>query len=393
MAGIKQGLPLSPWLFLFYINDVFDYFDGIFGRNGLLETVHLLIHADDTTLLASSRESAEQKFRSLLAYCRMNHISLQVSKCEFIVINGDASDREPFIFENERIGNVPFLSLLGSHLSQTGKLEEDLELHMSKRYLAVHKFYNFIRANKLAPIPVKLKILEACCTTALLYNCETFGPKVPKQLESTYYSLIKCCLGVRSSAPNKLVLIESGMPSLESMIRSRQFAFFTRFIGNLKENSGRKIVFDAIQDSGCDYLDHYVNLLTTYHTKDDIKQHYRDKLVSEVNDSAQHPDKYKFQVYKRFNPDLTALDLHSTHFKLPRLRLSSHCMPVETGRWRRLTREERVCTACNTLGDEEHYIYTCPEIDRTNLDDIPEFHELHNYDKLHLLMERLESYL
>ena len=69
-------------------------------------------------------------------------------------------------------------------------------------------------------------------------------------------------------------------------------------------------------------------------------------------------------------------------------------MPVETGRWRRLTsREERVFTACNTLGDEEHYIYTCPEIDRTNLDDIPEFHELHNYDKLHLLMERLESYL
>ena len=66
MAGIKQGLPLSPWLFLFYINDIFDYFEGIFGRNGLFETIHLLIHADDTTIIASSRERAEQKYDDVL---------------------------------------------------------------------------------------------------------------------------------------------------------------------------------------------------------------------------------------------------------------------------------------------------------------------------------------
>ena len=93
LAGIKQGLPLSPWLFLFYINDIFDFFDGIYGMTSLLETIHLLIHADDTTILASSRELAEAKIKSLLHYCAINHISLQLSKCEFIVINGTMDDK------------------------------------------------------------------------------------------------------------------------------------------------------------------------------------------------------------------------------------------------------------------------------------------------------------
>ena len=54
-----------------------------------------LIHAADTTLLESSRESAEQKFKTMLEYCKENQI--QIQKCEVIVINGDDEDREPTI--------------------------------------------------------------------------------------------------------------------------------------------------------------------------------------------------------------------------------------------------------------------------------------------------------
>ena len=106
-------------------------------------------NTDDTTIIAGSRESAERKLRSLKRYCSINHISLQLSKCEFIVINGDESDSQPLCCGDEHIANVPYLTLLGSHLSASGLLKDDLDLHMTKRYVAVHNFYNWLRSNKL----------------------------------------------------------------------------------------------------------------------------------------------------------------------------------------------------------------------------------------------------
>ena len=50
------------------------------------------------------------------------------------------------------IGHSSYLSLLGSHLSESGRLKEDMDHHLKKRFQACIKFYNFARVNKLAPL-------------------------------------------------------------------------------------------------------------------------------------------------------------------------------------------------------------------------------------------------
>ena len=76
-----------------------------------------------------------------------------------------------------------------------------------------------------------------------------------------------------------------------------------------------------------------------------------------------------------------------------RLRLGSHYIPIETGRWRRIPRHDRKCSPCNTFGDARNYIDNCPEIERNDIEDIPNLHNLANYSKLQLLMKNLDKYL
>ena len=143
----------------------------------------------------------------MLSYCNLNYVIPQFSKCEFVVVNGTDDDREPLPFGNSMLENVEYITLLGSHLTSGVSLAEEISLHMQKRYKSVIKFYNFIRSNKSAPLKVKIKVLKSCVMSSLLYNCETFGNCVPKDLELTYLKLLKCCFNVCANKCPKIYFI------------------------------------------------------------------------------------------------------------------------------------------------------------------------------------------
>jgi hypothetical protein len=50
---------------------------------------------------------------------------------------------------------------------------------------------------------------------------------------------------------------------------------------------------------------------------------------------------------------------------LCRFRTTSHKLPIETGRWQNIARENRKCLLCNSdvIGDEFHYIFSCSKFD------------------------------
>ena len=71
-SGIKQGLPLSLYLFLFYIDDVFKYFDETFMNDAqdVYDRIHILIHADDANMFATLRDMMIRKLQAMLLYCQ-----------------------------------------------------------------------------------------------------------------------------------------------------------------------------------------------------------------------------------------------------------------------------------------------------------------------------------
>ena len=99
-------------MFLFYVNDIFSFFQVAHKNTSdiIYEIVHVLMHADDANILASTRDIAVAKLKTLLTYCSLNCIIREYKKCEFITINGDEKDTEP----------LPFGDKVLKHLSSFG---------------------------------------------------------------------------------------------------------------------------------------------------------------------------------------------------------------------------------------------------------------------------------
>ena len=374
-AGIKQGLPLSPMLFLFYVNDIFAFFQELYKNtaNCIYEIVHVLVHADDATLIASSRTLATNKLIHLLEYCGLNSIIPQYSKCEFIAINGDDGDVEDLPFGNRLLNSVTHLNLLGSHLSATGTLAEDLKLHMQSRHKSCIKYFNFLRANRLAPLVVKIKVLKACVVNSLLYNCETFGNCIPKDLEKTYNKLLRSTFNVRTNTPSLTLYIESGFLPINALITARQLNFFTRYKSDLVGNTPRVQLFNRLMREPTEYIQHYIDISEKYSSVADVYRESANDVKRKIREYASDTSKdhYKYEIYVEFNPELQKSPFIDNPNPLSgdiiRFRLGSHLLPIETGRWSRTKRPGRLCIECGVLGDERHAIYQCRNVDRTNV--------------------------
>ena len=396
-AGIKQGLPLSPYIFLFYVDDIFAFFDGVYGISVdiIYEIIHILLHADDATLLAHTRNLAVSKLGSLLQYCNINCIVPQYTKCEFMVINGNTEDKKPIEFGSRYISHTESLTLLGSNLSQSGNLADDLNADFCSRFRSCIKYYNFLRSNRRAPLSVKLEVLRACVVLSVLHNCEAFGYKTPKDLETQYYKLIKATLGVRQSTPNLIVLIESGLLPLKAIITSRQLGFLKRFSESLHPGSSRSKVFEKLkEDENEKYIQHYITISRKYTSKSEIYNEFVSDIKQQINSLADQGN-YKFEIYRRMNPTLEPSPLlnlpHPLSDTIIKFRLGSHKLPIETGRWRGLERGDRVCAECQVLGDEEHFLYVCPQIQRNDLQLPGELADLWKHADVFKLFARLKD--
>ena len=278
-SGIKQGSPLSPFLFFFYIDDVFNFLGKIYdgGRN-VLDKLHVPIHADDATVIARDREGAICKLESMIDYCNQNFILSQYTKCEFLAVNGNNVDCSPLPFGGKILNNVVHIFLLGSHITSNASVKDEMKLHMKLRHKSVIKFYNFIRSNKLSPLSVKLKVLKSCVISSILYNCETFGDYVPKDIDSTYTKMLKCCFNARSNISNDILFIESGFLPIKAIILMRQFKFYKRFCKSIKNGSRREKMFNILLTEETNFIQHYKRLSSRYSCIEDIANEYKNEI-------------------------------------------------------------------------------------------------------------------
>ena len=87
--GVRQGCPMSPWLFNIFLDMVIKEVQDSFQRGVYLDIcqVQILSFADDTVLVAENEEDLKHNIKALQKALRMHKLASNWGKTDNIVIS------------------------------------------------------------------------------------------------------------------------------------------------------------------------------------------------------------------------------------------------------------------------------------------------------------------
>ena len=366
VVGVRQGSPSSCFLFTCFVDELVKLVKCRSGEDGFLRWLHLLMLMDDTIVLATSRDQCIRKLQAVVEFCEKSGMVLNQSKTKFMVINSSDEDRLPlnvaYAGQAYDITWCDSYVYLGSIFTSDGKIRSSLKAHAQDKHKHFIKFVSFISKNPDFPFVVKRKVLSSALLAAILYGCESWLLNNLSDVNKLYLAAIKTLLGVRQTTANEVCLVELGLPQLKFFIKDRQLRFFKSAMAKRQGSENDPLMFVlhlamASRTSMGIYLNELLAGSDFYQTglqslQDSVKQSERTKLVAYT---SMNPQMKVHNVYLQLSPVIPEYQ----RLAFTRLRLISHNLRIETGRWSRLPREDRLCS-CGDVQTEQHMIELCP---------------------------------
>ena len=332
-------------------------------NDGFLGALHALLLMDDTVIFATSRDMCRKKLEVLLDFCSEYGMIVNEKKTKFFVINGSEIDKYPLNVQNLTVGYCLKYLYLGAWFTDMGDMKSVLKLHEMGAAPSVHKFSVFCYVNSTMPFSYKLKVFKAALTSSLLYSSESWISLNVKCIEALYNRMVRILLGVRCNTPIQLCLVEIGLNALKYEINKKRKTFLESKFSNVDLEEPFHIVLDICRRNntpGYRFLSRSMQENNGDHSLEKIQESLRGKPNTAT----------KFMIYRtELNPGLGAHEVYGGKVYIPdylrqsftRIRVMSHDLKVETGRWSRLPRDERVCRCNNeTIQDEKHVLLDCP---------------------------------
>ena len=163
---------------------------------------------------------------------------------------------------------------LGVIVTDGGVLKHDITKFIrEKRSNVLIKFTNFCSKNFLAPLSVKLGVLDTCVASSMLYASETWM-NYGKEVEVIYRNGLRTALGLRTNVNNEIIYTESGKYPLKCRILKQQLKFWLAVQNYCEQSpdSALKHFLDVADEIELPFVNWYKALKNTYVTPENCQR-------------------------------------------------------------------------------------------------------------------------
>ena len=386
ILGVRQGECLSPLLFSLFINDIEQEFirNGVNGLDVNMIKLFMLLYADDIVLFAESAKDLQDGLDNLSVYCQTWKVKINPRKTKVVVFR-NTNRNLTFTCNGDDIEIVNTFSYLGIVFTTGGSFSSAVNTLAGQAQKALFQLNKYLYKFTFITPKHKIELFDKLIVPVLSYGCEVWGFMNSKALESIHLRYLKGILGVKRTTQNDFIYGEFGRTSLLCIRYKRILKYWLKILES-RDSKYIKIVYNLLIDdlilfphkkswvsllrdllASLDFYDAWV-----YQSVGDsklflslVQQRITDQFIqnweSRLNDSTRAIFYNTFRKFV-FQPYLDIINIDKFLKSFAKLRVSSHRLEVEAGRWSRpniTPFENRRCRICDRLEDEYHFILEC----------------------------------